>query len=76
MNRFELNYAGVGQILKSEEMQNVLQAKAEEICGRCGEGYSTDVKVLNTRAVASVFPETDEAYIDNLKHNTLLKAVR
>ncbi len=46
--KIELNYAGVGQILKSAEMQAFLQSCASRIAG---DG-STEVYVAGTRAVA------------------------
>ncbi|MGI6204224.1 MAG: hypothetical protein ACOYJH_02975 [Anaerovoracaceae bacterium] len=68
-----LNRRGVGQLLKSEEMQSFLQSKAEEISGRCGEGYSADVYVGKNRANAMVKTETDKAYFENMNKNTILK---
>lgn len=70
--KFKLNYAGVGQLLKSKEMQDVLKSYADEIGARAGDGY--DVYVGRTRANVSVM--TEEAAQDNLENNTLLKAVR
>lgn len=75
-NKFKLNYSGVGQLLKSAEMQNVLTNKAMEIKNRAGEGYAQDIYVGKTRANAMVYAETYQAKKDNLKNNTLLKAVR
>lgn len=76
MNRFELNSSGVRALLKSSEMKEAVSEKAEEIAARCGDGYSTDVKYMTTRVIASVFTDSEEAYKDNLENNTLLKAVQ
>lgn len=73
---FKLNYAGVGQLLKSTEMQHVLEEKATAIKNRCGDGYEQDIYVGKTRANAMVYAETFEAKRDNMKNNTILKAVR
>lgn len=73
---FKLNYAGVGQLLKSAEMQNVLEEKATAIKNSCGDGYGQDTYVGKTRANAMVYAETFEAKRDNMKNNTILKAVR
>lgn len=75
-NKFKLNHAGVGQLLKSAEMQNVLTNKATEIKNRAGEGYAQDIYVGKNRANAMVYAKTYQAKKDNLKNNTLLKAVR
>lgn len=71
-----LNSAGVRELLKSEEMQALLSQRASEIAARAGAGYGTDVFVGKTRANASVFANDAEAQRDNLKNNTLLKALR
>lgn len=74
--KFKLNHSGVGQLLKSSEMQNVLEEKATGIKNRAGEGYAQDIYVGKTRANAMVYAETFEAKRDNMKNNTILKAVR
>nr|DAT29689.1 MAG TPA: type I neck protein [Bacteriophage sp.] len=75
-SKFNLSYKGVGELLKSEEMQAVLTSKARDIRERCGDGYEQDIHVGETRANASVSATTYKAKKDNLKNNTLLKAVR
>lgn len=71
----EVNYAGVGELLRSAAVASVVKKQADRIAGRCGTGYKTDQKVLNTRVVASTYTGTDAAARDNSKNNTLLKAV-
>ena len=72
--KFQLNYSGVGRLLKSPEMRNAIESEAAEMRDRAGDGY--DVKYGRTRVVAFVETATDEAVQDNLDNNTLLKAVR
>lgn len=72
--KFELDYAGVGQLLKSEEMQSVLIDYANAVQNRVGDDYS--VYVGRTRANVSVRTDNDDAIQDNYENNTLLKAVR
>lgn len=74
--KFKLNHSGVGQLLKSSEMQNVLEEKATSIKNRAGEGYAQDTYVGKNRANAMVYADSYEAKKDNMKNNTLLKAVR
>ena len=57
-------------------MQKVLEEKATAIKNRCGDGYGQDTYVGKTRANAMVYAETFEAKRDNMKNNTILKAVR
>lgn len=74
--KFKLNHDGVGQLLKSQEMQGVLEEKATDIRNRAGEGYKQDTYVGKTRANAMVYADSYKAKRDNMKNNTLLKAVR
>lgn len=75
-NKFKLNYSGVGQLLKSAEMQQVLEEKATAIRNRVGDGYKQDTYVGKTRANAMVYADSYKAKRENMKNNTLLKAVR
>ena len=73
---FKLNRAGVAELMKSGPMQKVLSQYASDIQDRCGDGYVKDVHVGKNRANAMVSAKTRKAKKDNLKNNTLLKAVR
>lgn len=72
LEKMELNYSGIGQLLKSTEMSNALMACAQQIAGNAGEGYKA--KIMSSRVI--VIPETKEAEKDNYKNNTLLKSRR
>ena len=72
----ELNSEGVRELLRSPEMAAICQAQARAIAGRAGNGYSVSTYTGTSRVNASVMAETQEAIRDNLKNNTLLKAVR
>lgn len=74
--KFKLNRLGVGQLLKSPEMQRMLSAKASEISGRAGDGFEAETYIGRDRARATVKPGTPEAYRECLKNNSLLKALR
>ena len=74
--KFKLNRAGVGQLLKSAEMQRVISEKASEISGRAGDGFEAETYVGRDRARAIVKAETREAYKECLYNNALLKALR
>ncbi|XUB61318.1 hypothetical protein IGI71_002400 [Enterococcus sp. DIV1279b] len=62
--------------MKSNQMQDVLEEKATGVRNRAGEGYKQDIYVGKTRANAMVYADTYQAKKDNMKNNTLLKAVR
>ena len=74
-NSFVLNTAGVRELLKSDEMKNVIESYAEEIRARAGDGYGTRTHYSEQRVIVNVFAEDPEAIQDNLENNTLLKAV-
>ena len=74
--KFELNRAGVAQLMKSEEIQQMLKGQATAIKNRCGEGYESDTHVGRNRANAMVFANTPKAINSNLKNNTILKALK
>ena len=68
--------AGVGALLKSKEIQDILNKESNGTLKKeCGPGYEQDSHVGKTRANAMIYPATRKAKRDNLKNNTLLKAV-
>lgn len=79
--RFEMNTAGVGELLRSDAMQGILADYAEQVRSRCTAGnvgteeYEAATQVRGTRAVATVRAATPHARNSNLKYNTLLKAL-
>jgi len=75
-DKFELNSAGVRDLLKSSEMQALLTEKASAIKNRCGDGYEQDIYVGKNRANAMVWAETYKARKENSKNNTILKAIK
>ena len=72
---FKLNYAGVGELLKSDDMMAVCRKYAEEISDRAGDGYEISEYVGQTRVNVSVYAATDEAMKECYEDNTLLKAL-
>ena len=73
--KIELNYAGVGKLLHSQEVEDEVKRLANQTAAKAGDGYATDVYQAGTRVIASVYTETTEAMKDNQENNTLLKAV-
>ena len=70
-----LNRAGVRQLLKSPEMQGIIDELATGVANNAGEGFTKEVKQAPTRVYAHIHAETPKAYYQNAKHNTLLKAL-
>ena len=73
--KFELNRDGVKELLQSEEMQKVLEKKADEVLGRLSSGYGKTSGMTSERAKVTVGTRTKRAARENLKNNTLLKAL-
>lgn len=74
--KFELNRAGVRVLMQSDEMQGVLKDKADNALNSLGEGYKSDSRVGKNRANAMVYADTYQAKADNMRNNSILKAVR
>lgn len=73
--RVELNSEGVRELLRSPEMAGTCRELAGGIAARAGDGYGVSVYTGRNRVNASVYATTEKAAADNLKNNTLLKAV-
>lgn len=77
LKKFELNRAGVRELMKSSEMRAVLQGYGDATISRLGEGYDAvpgDTSE-SVRAKVKVMATTYKTRADNLKNNTILKAV-
>lgn len=73
--RFELNRAGVGELLKSKEMHKLMNETARDVLGRLDDGYGMSEGETSQRAKATVGTRTKKAAADNKKNNSLLKAL-
>lgn len=73
--KFKLNYKGVGELLRSEEMQGVINEYGDNVLNRVGGEYKMD-QLVEKRCVVRIKPGTPHAYYSNLKHNSLLKALK
>lgn len=73
---FRLNLPGLNELMKSGEMQAVINSAAQNIVSAAGDGYEAEsAHPISFVAIASVRAATDEARRDNNRNNTLLKAV-
>ena len=73
--KFELNRDGVKAIMKSAEMKAILDETAQHIAESASGEYKVDSMTGRTRANAEVSCASAETYYDNLRNNTLLKAM-
>lgn len=71
-----LNTGEVGNLLKSEEMRQICEEHASAALSVLGSGYNCGTYMGTDRVKADVFAETAKAKRENLKYNTILKAIR
>lgn len=78
IQRFELNKAGVRELLQSEGMKSVVQSYTDTVLANVGgtsAGYKGDVIIGRNRAVGRVAVDSDRAKTDNENSNSLLKGL-
>lgn len=73
--KFELNRAGVREILQSQEIIDVLEGYADEVIRKCDGNYETSAMVGRNRANVSVMTSDSDTYYKNLNDNEVLKAL-
>ena len=74
--KVKLNSKGVRELLKSQEMMNVCTKQAYRAQAKLGDGYEVSYKTHETRAVAAIEATAPNAIKENLRHNTILKALK
>ena len=72
---FVIHKNGVKELLKSQEVQDMLATKAAIIAARAGDGFTSGVRIGEDRARAYVLPETYAARRRQAKHHMLERAV-
>lgn len=73
--KVELNHANIRAYLKNDSVTAMLESYGSRTLQRCGEGYEMDSRRGRNRTIVEVRTATPEAVNNNLKHNTLLKAL-
>ena len=74
--KFTLNPSGVSALLKSGEMQGLLQEKGQAVAERAGDGFELTVSPGQKRANAKISTTDIKSMKRNAKHNILLKALK
>ena len=74
--KFELNKAGVRELLQSSAMRNIITSAAAQKAQQAGAGYESIVQVGKKRVYAKIYPASAEAAKDNFGNNTLEKVIR
>lgn len=73
--RIQLLSKGVRELLKSPEIRSDVYQVASKVKNNAGTGYEIGQYTAKTRNVMTVYAADDNAKRDNLKNNTLLKAL-
>ncbi len=71
-----LNSAEIGNLLRSNEVMQELNAQADAIINRTSGNYEKSEYVGRTRANVSIMTSDKDTYYRNLQDNELLKALR
>lgn len=74
--RFELNRAGVRQLLRGDAIQGALKGCASRAKSKLPSGYEQDIYIGKNRSNAMIWAETASARKDNSDNNSILKALR
>lgn len=69
----KLDSEGIQELLKSDEIMDVLRGQAKKTLSGLNSGYAMSEYKGKTRGNVSIYANTKEAYKDNLENNTLLK---
>lgn len=73
--KVELNRQGVRELMKSKEMMDICSEYANNALARLGDGYEVNTYSGENRVNAEVYAQSFAAKRENLKSNTILKAV-
>jgi hypothetical protein len=73
--RIEVNSAGIQAVLKSAEVQEMLNARAARIAAAAGAGMEVSSRVGKTRARASVITATRAARLAEATDRSLTRAI-
>ena len=72
---FKLNRRGVGELLKSKQMEKSILLSVNKVKSRAGSNYEVQETKVQSRIVAFCKTKNKAGRRDNLKNNTLLKAL-
>ena len=73
--KIKLNSKGVKELLKSEDITQTCIEQAEAVRQRAGDGYAMERRTYPERTGCIVYTDSVKAMTENLKNNTLLKAL-
>ncbi len=72
---FKYSRAGFNELRRSPEMLAICQEYANQVRAQAGNEYGTERRMYRSRCGVVIAPISPEGVRDNLKNNTLLKAL-
>lgn len=73
--KFVLNMAGLNELMKSNEMEAILEDAGQSVAQAAGGDYGARVHQASFVAICNVYPDSKDAAAKNFKENTLIKAI-
>lgn len=73
--KFQINLKGLNELMKSQEVQAVLDEAGERVAQIAGDGYEASGKTGHYIGFSNVKPVDKKAEKDNYENNTLIKAL-
>ena len=73
--KFELNLPGLNELMKSAEMQAVLDKAGASVAKSAGNDYASSPKTGRWIGFSNVYPNSRKAAKENFEDNTLIKAI-
>lgn len=73
--KFALNMAGLNELMKSKEMESILEAAGQSVAQTAGAEFGSRVHQASFVAICNVYPDSKKAANENFRENSLLKAI-
>lgn len=73
--KIELNHSGIKTFLHSKAVAEDLKSRADRIADKLGNGYKSDFRHMGSRVIASVYADSNSARRQNMRENSIMKAV-
>lgn len=74
--KFKLNLQGLNELMKSSEVQAVLDKAGEQVANAAGSDYAASGKAGKYIGFSNIYPNSKQAAHENYTQNTLLKALQ
>lgn len=75
LKKFELNMAGLNELMKSPEMEAALEAAGQSVARSAKGNYGVRVHQATWVAIANVYPEDEESFKNAVLSGALTRAL-